>query len=66
MENNQLDNCKTGMHSLIEIYTKYRGQDETEVVRWCTECGSVVIDIDCDNRTYPGSIMKMKKPRIAR
>ena len=66
MVNNKLDNCKTGMHSLIEIYTRYRGQDETEVVRWCAECGSVVIDIDCDNRTYPGSIMQMKKPRIAR
>ena len=54
------------MHSLIEIYTRYQGQDETVVVRWCTECGSVVIDMDCDNRTYPGSVMQMKRPRIAR
>ena len=54
--------CKSGIHSLITIYKNRKGYDEEEVVRWCTKCGSVVVDIDYDNRTYPGKIVKMKIP----
>ena len=57
------EDCKAGNHSLVEIYKIYRGQDEVEVVRWCEECGSVVVDIDCDGRIYPGAIAKMKIPK---
>ena len=57
------EGCKAGNHSLVEIYKIYRGQDEVEVVRWCKECGSIVVDIDCDGRTYPGAIAKMKIPK---
>ena len=33
-----------------------------DVVRWCNRCGAVVIDIDYDNRTSPGAVMKMRFP----
>jgi len=29
----------------------------SRVVRWCNECGVVVVDIDVDNRTKPGQMM---------
>jgi hypothetical protein len=35
-------------------------------IRWCPECGAIVIDIDSDNRTFPGRIMKMKFPKISK
>lgn len=38
----------------------------TEVVRWCKNCGAIVIDADVDGRTYPGDIMKMAFPRIVK
>ncbi len=38
-------------------------EDET-VVRWCTDCGSVVIDTDYDGRTQPGAILPMRTPYI--
>jgi len=34
------------------------------VVRWCKVCGAVVVDIDVDNRTQPGAVMKMKFPEF--
>jgi hypothetical protein len=34
------------------------------VVRWCRNCGGVVVDTDYDGRTNPGDIMKMKFPKI--
>ena len=52
--------CKSGIHSLITIYKNRKGYDEEEVVRWCTNCGSVVVDIDYDNRVYPGKVAKMR------
>jgi hypothetical protein len=52
-------------HDLIVIYSK--GCDmESEVVRWCTVCGGVVIDIDYDGRTNPGQVMPMRFPEIAK
>lgn len=57
------EDCKVGNHSLIAICTSYKGQGEVEVVRWCEECGSIVVDIDCDGRTYAGAVVKMKIPK---
>lgn len=37
--------------------------DEAAVVRWCPQCGAVVVDTDFDGRTNPGAIMKMKFPQ---
>ena len=35
------------------------------VVRWCVDCGGVVIDNDIDGKTAPGDWMAMKFPKIA-
>lgn len=55
-------------HRLIEIMRKpvHVVPDGEQVVRWCKDCGSVVIDIDADDRTvHPGGIVSMEFPRIA-
>jgi hypothetical protein len=39
------------------------GQEE-EVVKWCPNCGTIVIDLEVDGRIYPGKIMKMQFPKI--
>jgi hypothetical protein len=54
------DHCN---HNLIVIYTDPAGHDEEHVVRWCDQCGSIVVDIDYDGRTRAGGIMEMKSPK---
>ena len=63
-----LENCRKGYHELTEIYRAHRldDYDEEHVVRWCKECGAVVVDADYDGRTYAGKIMKMKFPKIVK
>jgi hypothetical protein len=56
--------CRKGNHKLIVIYQDYANDENKPTVRWCTVCGSVVVDLDYDNRTNPGDIMKMKTPSI--
>lgn len=59
--------CANGNHPLIVILDG--GSDENRaspVVRWCTECGAVVVDVDFDGRTHPGKIMPMKFPNVLR
>jgi len=58
-----MENCKKGNHSLIDIYTNGYVDHERIVVRWCTNCGAVVVDMDYDGRTQPGAIVKMKFPK---
>ena len=55
--------CDLQNHNLEEIYSKNIDGCE-EVVRWCSDCGAVVVDIDYDNRTYPGGVIPMKFPKI--
>ncbi len=56
-----LKSCFKGSHKLIKIHEA--GCDlETMVIRWCSICGSIVIDTDVDGRIYPGNVMKMKNP----
>jgi hypothetical protein len=50
-------------HNLQEIYSE--GQDTRYVVRWCTDCGAIVVDVDVDGRVMPGRYSRMKFPRIA-
>ncbi len=60
-----LINCQAGHHDLTVIYKDpINGMCEA-VVRWCKNCGCVVIDRDIDGRTSPGSLMKMRAPLIA-
>lgn len=50
-------------HPLVTIYQN--GSDmEKDVVRWCPVCGSIVVDVEVDNRTSPGAIMAMRRCRL--
>jgi hypothetical protein len=57
--------CDFTNHKLIDLYRNGYSH-ETSVVRWCQDCGAVVIDTDADGRTYPGRIMKIKLPKNAK
>jgi len=56
--------CKNGKHDLWEIYRIWADPVSDEVVRWCKDCGAIVIDSDSDRKTNPGSVMEMKFPNI--
>jgi hypothetical protein len=59
-------NCKVGLHSLETIFkVPYENNDSYAAVRHCSYCGAVVVDLDVDNRTQPGKVVKMKLPTIA-
>ena len=59
---NPVHPCSSG-HSFVRIITK--GNDmEAQVVRWCDQCGAVVIDTDYDYRTNPGAIMTLRYPKL--
>ena len=60
----ELELCRTGNHKLEVIYESSEYYGAAEVVRWCSVCGSIVIDVDMDNKTIPGRIMTMKSPNI--
>ena len=55
--------CKDGKHSLIVIYSVDAGWNEEHIVRWCENCGSIVVDRESDNRNF-GRVMKMRFPAI--
>ena len=52
-------------HDLVEIQRAYTGDDVYAVVRWCRQCGGVVIDEDFDGRTAAGAGMSMLFPKLA-
>lgn len=52
--------CDRRNHPLIEIYRAGFDGDIQHVVRWCPECGSVVVDSELDGRVQPGAFMLMK------
>ncbi len=52
-------------HDLVMI-SSYGSSDEAEVVRWCQKCGAVVVDLEFDNRTAPGAVMKMIIPSLTK
>lgn len=58
-----IEECIKGNHDLIEVHRVYYLYNEDHVVRWCRECGSVVVDIEVDGRTMAGGIMEMKAPK---
>lgn len=59
------EKCKKGKHSFQKIFES--GSDmESTVVRWCEVCGSVVVDIDFDERTKPGAVMGILSPSITK
>lgn len=59
-----MSKCENGQHNLLEIFRSLHSWDGTEkVVRWCDNCGAVVVDIDVDNRISPGAGQKMMFPK---
>ncbi|MCI5108891.1 MAG: hypothetical protein MRY49_03550, partial [Candidatus Pacebacteria bacterium] len=61
-----LSACKSGTHEFVEILGVSDAYDTEKVVRWCTVCGSVAVDLDHDNRTSPGRVMKMRSPQVTK
>ena len=57
------EGCKKGLHPL-KVIASFRWEDEVKVVRWCPECGAVVVDMDYDGRTNPGYYKKLQYPNI--
>lgn len=54
------------MGKLEEIHRDGRNSPlgEYEVVRWCPNCGAVVIDVEVDGRVYPGRVSGMRFPKF--
>jgi len=61
-----IKDCVDGKHKLIFIHGKSHWDESESTVRWCKNCGAIVIDRDYDNRTIPGGVMKMEFPEITR
>ncbi len=55
--------CDGRNHNLIVIYSTCDAWNEERVVRWCTDCGAVVVDRESDGRLF-GKIVKMKFPKV--
>ena len=54
---------ETGKHPFIKIITKHYTKDNTDkVVRWCPECGSIVVDEESDNRLVKAGGFKKLTP----
>lgn len=53
--------CDGINHNLIAIYSDHAIGHE-EVVRWCEDCGAVVVDLDVNGVTQSGGIKKMMFP----
>lgn len=52
-------------HQLIEIYSNQIDSSIEHSVKWCSICGTVVVDVVVDgNRTYAGRVRKMQLPLI--
>ncbi len=49
----------------LETLRRFTHLDTESVVRWCPECGTVVIDREVDGRLM-GSVVKMKFPKAVR
>lgn len=54
--------CDRKNHPLKEILRTGYTDDKQNVVRWCPDCGAVVVDSEFDGRIDPGRVMKMRFP----
>lgn len=55
--------CDKKNHPLIEVFRTGCEDGIQSVVRWCPDCGAVVVDEELDGRVYAGSVMKMRFPK---
>lgn len=65
MNYNVYKKCTQGRHRLVEVYRADNGFED-EVVRWCSNCGAIVVDVDYEGRVYAGQIMRMRLPELAK
>jgi len=56
--------CRKGLHPFKTIARFPVGIGEEKVVRYCPECGAIVVDCDIDGRTMPGYYKKLQYPNI--
>lgn len=68
----RLSSCHRDNHRL-KIVASYCGDNisgpsgaDITNIRWCEVCGSVVGDIDSDNRLQPGAVFNMIIPEISK
>jgi len=54
--------CKNGNHNLKMVYIDQRLWGIQNIVRWCQDCGGIVVDSDVDGRIQAGKIMPMIFP----
>lgn len=59
-----IEDCIKGEHKLEMITALAHWDGSSSVVRWCSVCGSIVIDTQVDKRIFPGQIMPMKFPEL--
>jgi hypothetical protein len=58
--------CRDGKHTLRNVYIDCWTDLERRVVRWCTYCGAIVVDVEYDGRTRPGGFLPMEFPVVTR
>ena len=58
--------CRDGIHKFVKVMSISVGFDEEKAVRWCYECGAIVIDHDIDGRIIPGHYSKLMYPNITK
>lgn len=58
--------CRNGLHPFIRILSVTVGINEEKIVRWCPECGAIVVDHDIDDRTIPGYYKQLTYPNITK
>lgn len=57
-----IESCLNNKHNLVEVYVDGYEEEPHNVVKWCTECGAVVVDTEYDGRVVPGDVMEMRIP----
>jgi len=58
--------CDLKNHNLVEVYRASEGYDIDNVVRWCKDCGAIVVDGEYDGRVRPGAVSAMMFPATVR
>ena len=70
----RMSECRKGNHRLKTVASYLANNilmsgpfdsDDT-YIKWCEVCGSVVGDIDNDNRVQPGALFRMVVPEISK
>lgn len=57
--------CDFVDHNLKEIWRQNGGDySPSVVVKWCVDCGAVVVDAEFDGGVYAGRYMEMQFPVI--